>query len=83
MKPEQLSDEEIDQRIEKFRKTVRYRKFAGMVLAGVGLMISVIGLGTTGDFFLRINGGFCLAYGIYMYWQSAKCEGKLRAPGAD
>ncbi len=41
-----LSDEEIEKRVENFRKTVRYRKIAGMVLAVVGVVILLLGLQT-------------------------------------
>jgi hypothetical protein len=75
-KPE-LSNEEIEKRVASFRKTIRYRKIAGMVLAGVGLVVLAVGLQTKGEIFLKINGGFCLAYGLFMRWQSAKCERKL------
>ena len=78
-----LSDEEIEKRVENFRKTVRYRKIAGMVLAGVGVVILLVGLQTQGDVFLKINGGFCLAYGLFMRWQSARYERKLAPPEAD
>ena len=78
-----LSDEEIEKRVENFRKTVRYRKIAGMVLAGVGVLILLIGLQTQGDVFLKVNGGFCLAYGLFMRWQSARYERKLSPPKDD
>ena len=77
-----LSDEEIEKRVENFRKTVRYRKIAGMVLAGVGVVILLIGLQTQGDVFLKVNGGFCLAYGLFMRWQSGRYERKL-SPSED
>ena len=82
-KHEELSEEEIDQRIEKFRKVVRYRKYAGIVLSTVGLVVLGIGLTTPGDVFLKINGGFCLAYGAFMCWQSAKYAGKLGVHRSD
>ena len=81
-KPE-LSDEEFDKRVESFRKTLRYRKIAGVALAGVGAVVLFFGLQTQGDVFLKINGGFCVAYGIFMRWQSAKYERKLSPPDAD
>ena len=81
-KKPKLSDEEIEKRVESFRKTVWYRKIAGMVLAGVGLVVLAVGL-TKGDIFLKINGGFCLAYGLFMRWQSARYESKLTPPEPD
>ena len=81
-KPE-LSDEEVEKRVESFRKTIRYRKIAGMVLAGVGLVVLVVGLQTKDEIFLKINGGFCLAYGLFMRWQSGKYERKLSPPEPD
>ena len=69
-----LSDEEIDRRIEKFRKTIRYRKTTGTVLAVVGFGLLVVGLLTPGDVFLKVNGAFCLSYGLFMRWQTAKYE---------
>lgn len=82
-KKNKLSDEEVEKRIENFRKTIRYRKIAGLVLAGVGVAVLLLGLQTEGDVFLKINGGFCLAYGLFMRWQSARYERKLSPPRAD
>ena len=72
-----LSDEEIDNRIAKFRKVVRYRKIAGIALAVVGLAVLAFGLLTPRGFFLIINGAFCLGYGLFMHWQAAKYEKQL------
>jgi len=69
-----LSDEEIDRRIERFRKTLRYRKITGIVLAVAGFALLALGLLTPGDVFLKINGAFCLSYGLFMRWQVAKYE---------
>tara|TARA_B100000959_G_C14883181_1_gene583459 strand:- start:225 stop:494 length:270 start_codon:yes stop_codon:yes gene_type:complete len=73
----ELSDEEIDRRIEKFRKVVRYRKITGMVLAAVGLIVLLIGLRTEGGVFLTINGAFCMGYGLFMRWQAVRYEKKF------
>lgn len=79
MKPK-LTDEEIDRRIEKFRKVVRYRKITGLVLAVVGFALLIIGLQTGGDLLLMINGSFCLCYGAFMLRQAVQAEKKMPAP---
>ena len=55
-----------------------------MVLVGlVGLVVLVVGMQTKDEIFLKINGSFCLAYGLFMRWQSARYESKLSPPEPD
>ena len=76
-KKAQLTEEEIEKRIKSFRKVIRYRKTAGIVIAVVGLAVFAYGLQSEGDLILKINGFFCFAYGAFMRWQSARYEKKL------
>jgi len=76
MKPK-LTDEEIDRRIEKFRKIVRFRKIAGIAIAVVGLVLLITGLRTGGELLLMVNGLFCFCYGVFMRWQAVQAEKKM------
>ena len=72
-----LTEKEMDRRIEKFRKIVKYRKVAGVVLAVAGAGILFFSLKSGGDPLLMANGGFCLCYGAFMRMQAVRAEKKM------
>ena len=72
-KPE-ISDEEKDHRIQKFRKMITYRKITGVAISLAGIVVLIIGLQKTGTgaVLLSVNGCVLIGYGIYMHLQAIR-----------
>ena len=72
-KPEP-SEEEKEQRIQKFRKIINFRKITGLAISLAGIVVLIFGLQKTGAgaILLSVNGCVLIAYGIYMRLQALR-----------
>ena len=75
-----LSDEEKSLRVNKFRRIIGYRKYAGVAISLAGLALLAVGirdLGATHGSFLLLNGAIFFGYGCFMFWQAARSQKNL------
>ena len=76
----ELPDEEKSLRVNKFRRIIGYRKYAGVAIALAGLALLVVGirdLHATHGSFLLLNGVMFFGYGCFMFWQAARAQKNL------
>ena len=75
-----FSDEEKSLRVNKFRRIIGYRKYAGVAISLAGLALLAVGirdLGATHGSFLLLNGAMFFGYGCFMFWQAARSQKNL------
>jgi hypothetical protein len=76
----ELPDEEKSLRVNKFRRIIGYRKYAGVAIALAGLALLVVGirdLNATHGPFLLLNGVMFFGYGCFMFRQAARAQKNL------
>jgi len=72
-----LSDAEMERKIEHFQRIIRWRSKLGWFLAGIGLVFFIIGLRILQNLILLLNGFSFLGYGLFMIWQAKKAKEKI------
>lgn len=73
----ELSDAEMDRKIEHFQRIIRWRSMLGWFLTGVGLVFLIIGLRNLQNLILLLNGFLFFGYGLFMVWQAKKAKEKI------
>jgi hypothetical protein len=73
----ELSDAEMDRKIEHFQRIIRWRSMLGWFLTGVGLFFFIIGLKNLQNLILLLNGVLFFGYGLFMVWQAKKAKEKI------
>ncbi len=76
----ELTDEGKSLRVNKFRRIIGYRKYAGVAIALAGLALLVVGIRDLHDThgpFLLLNGVMFFGYGCFMFWQAARAQKNL------
>ncbi len=74
------TDVEKARRVNKFRRIVGYRKYAGVAIGLAGLALLGVGirdLHATHGSFLLLNGVMFSGYGCFMFWQAARAQKNL------
>ncbi len=75
----EFSEKEKSQRINHFRRVIRWRSRFGWIFSIVGLVLFFIGLKNQHNLMVLINGLLFMGYGIFMVWQSKKALAKFNA----
>ena len=73
----ELSDAEMDQKMEHFQRIIRWRSMFGWLFSGAGLILFIVGLRNLHNLMLLLNGFLFFGYGLFMVWQAKKAKEKI------